>query len=106
MTEHTGEAGPHIVLAASAACGVAVSSCRRARRGQTVGSVPTGPLCVAFVQECLSVQPFDMVKTRFQLSASNNPSVLGGLRALITEGGFLRMYRSATALKSTPAPRS
>mmetsp|Transcript_69254 Transcript_69254/g.150727 ORF Transcript_69254/g.150727 Transcript_69254/m.150727 type:complete len:315 (+) Transcript_69254:71-1015(+) len=43
--------------------------------------------------EVLAVQPLDAVKTRFQLQAGSNPSVLRGLVELVREGGILRLYR-------------
>jgi len=45
--------------------------------------------------ECLAVQPFDNVKTRFQLQTAAGPSqsVAQGIRSLIAEGGVGRLYR-------------
>lgn len=43
--------------------------------------------------ESLAVQPLDMIKTRFQLSTSTNPSMLSAFRGLLAEGGLPRLYR-------------
>jgi len=48
---------------------------------------------VGGVAECVAVQPFDMLKTRFQLSPVPNPSIWSSLQAVVKEGGFLRLYR-------------
>jgi len=48
---------------------------------------------ISGIVETLVVQPLDMVKTRFQLNEGKNVSVVGGLRAVIQEGGFVRFYR-------------
>lgn len=43
--------------------------------------------------EAVAVQPLDMIKTRFQLSAGHNPTLLQALRELLAEGGIPRLYR-------------
>lgn len=48
---------------------------------------------VGGVAECIAVQPFDMLKTRFQLSTVPNPSIVSSLRAIVQEAGFFRLYR-------------
>ena len=56
-------------------------------------------LCGALsgIAECVSVQPFDMIKTRHQLNTGGNPSVLTTLRELLKEGGIPRLYRGMLA---------
>lgn len=62
---------------------------------------------VAGVVEAIVVQPFDMVKTRFQLSSVQNPSVPRALQQLVQEGGVARLYRGCSPeLASTVAARS
>lgn len=57
--------------------------------------------------EAVCVQPFDIVKTRFQLNAGGNRSILGELRALVQEGGVARLYRGCEPeLASNMAARS
>ena len=60
---------------------------------------------VGGVAECLAVQPFDMLKTRFQLSTVPNPSVWSSLKAVVAEGGFMRLYRGILP-EAGPCPRS
>lgn len=43
--------------------------------------------------ECLAVQPFDLIKTRFQINQEKNPSVFNALKSIYNEGGILRFYR-------------
>lgn len=45
------------------------------------------------VAEAVTVQPLDMVKTRFQLSTGVNPSMASAARAIMQEGGVMRFYR-------------
>lgn len=45
------------------------------------------------INECIVVQPIDMVKTRFQLNHEPNLSILHSMRTIYSEGGFLRFYR-------------
>ena len=52
---------------------------------------------LAGAMEAISVQPFDMVKTRHQLNHGANESVIGSLRSLYNEGGLSRFYRGMTA---------
>jgi len=47
----------------------------------------------AGVAEALAVQPFDMLKTRFQLHSGKNPSMFQAVRQVLAEGGILRLYR-------------
>jgi solute carrier family 25 2-oxodicarboxylate transporter 21 len=48
---------------------------------------------VAGVVEALVVQPLEIVKVRFQLNSGRNPSILTSARAIVAEGGALRLYR-------------
>lgn len=43
--------------------------------------------------ETLATQPFDMIKTRFQLNPGTNPSMLRMMQSLVAEGGVGRLYR-------------
>ena len=44
--------------------------------------------------ECLTVQPFDITKTRMQLADSSaRPTVAAALCGLVREGGVARLYR-------------
>ena len=52
------------------------------------------------------VQPLDMLKTRFQLSETRNPSVLDGLRKIVREEGFLRLYRGILPEMTGMIPKS
>lgn len=45
--------------------------------------------------ECVVVQPFDMVKTRHQLSCKRGLTVTGSFRDVYREGGVARFYRGA-----------
>lgn len=57
--------------------------------------------------EAILVQPFDMVKTRFQLYGGKNPSIARELMNLVQEGGVGRLYRGCVPeLASTMAARS
>jgi hypothetical protein len=47
--------------------------------------------------EALSVQPFDMIKTRQQLNRINNETLIQTMRKIYQEGGFKRFYRGMTA---------
>lgn len=49
------------------------------------------------IAEALSVQPFDMIKTRHQLNTNSNPSILATLQELLKEGGIPRLYRGMLA---------
>lgn len=40
--------------------------------------------------ECLVVQPFDLVKTRYQLNPGMNAGIFSTLAGLVREGGVLR----------------
>lgn len=48
---------------------------------------------VMISKETLTVQPLDMVKTRFHLNEGKNGNVFMALRSIVKEGGFLRFYR-------------
>lgn len=48
---------------------------------------------VAGIVEAVSVQPFDMVKTRNQLTSSISPSLYRSFAEVYSEGGLLRFYR-------------
>lgn len=48
---------------------------------------------VAGAVEALAVQPLDMIKTRFQLNAGANPTLVAAVRQLVAEGGVRRLYR-------------
>ena len=43
--------------------------------------------------EAAVVHPLDMIKTRHQLNAQRNESIVATARGLIREGGFPRLYR-------------
>lgn len=59
---------------------------------------------VGGLAEALVVQPFDMLKSRYQLNASSrNPSVLAGLREVYREGGVLRFYRGMLPVRRARA---
>lgn len=45
------------------------------------------------VAEAVTVQPFDMIKTRFQLNPDANPSIIVAMRNIVKEGGVMRLYR-------------
>lgn len=61
---------------------------------------------VGGVAECVAVQPFDMLKTRFQLSPVPNPSIWSSLQAVVKEGGFLRLYRGILPEAAGMMPKS
>lgn len=58
------------------------------------------------VAEAITVQPFDMVKTRHQLNSGHNESILRTLKSLYKEGGILRFYRGMTAELFGMVPKS
>lgn len=58
------------------------------------------------VAEAICVQPLDMIKTRFQLNADKNPSILQALRSILAEGGPLRFYRGILPELAGMIPRS
>ena len=45
---------------------------------------------LAGAMECVVVQPFDLVKTRFQLNPGANAGISTTLANLVREGGFRR----------------
>eukprot|EP00457_Paulinella_chromatophora_P012437 gb/GEZN01012646.1/.p1 GENE.gb/GEZN01012646.1/~~gb/GEZN01012646.1/.p1 ORF type:complete len:318 (+),score=29.65 gb/GEZN01012646.1/:42-995(+) len=47
----------------------------------------------AGLMEALAIQPFDMIKTRFQLNSGKNPSIWSAAGTIFREGGVLRFYR-------------
>jgi len=61
---------------------------------------------VGGVAECIAVQPFDMVKTRFQLNEKKNTSVVIAIRSLLQEGGFFRLYRGILPELAGMIPKS
>mmetsp|Transcript_1792 Transcript_1792/g.2535 ORF Transcript_1792/g.2535 Transcript_1792/m.2535 type:complete len:284 (+) Transcript_1792:179-1030(+) len=60
----------------------------------------------AGVVECVVVQPFDIVKTRFHLNSGVNVSVPAAIRSLVKEGGALRLYRGLLPELAGGMPRS
>jgi solute carrier family 25 2-oxodicarboxylate transporter 21 len=56
--------------------------------------------------EGVTVQPFDMVKTRFQLNEKANLGVLQTMRNIYIEGGVARFYRGMTAELVGMVPKS
>ncbi len=58
------------------------------------------------IAECIIVQPFDFLKTRYQLSTTPNPPILTGLRRVIHEGGFFRLYRGILPELAGMIPKS
>jgi len=64
----------------------------------------TGALAGAV--ECLVVQPFDLVKTRYQLNPGMNAGIFSTLAGLVREGGVLRLYRGLLPEVAGGMPRS
>eukprot|EP00931_Biecheleriopsis_adriatica_P105601 TRINITY_DN80160_c0_g1_i1.p1 TRINITY_DN80160_c0_g1~~TRINITY_DN80160_c0_g1_i1.p1 ORF type:complete len:303 (-),score=65.15 TRINITY_DN80160_c0_g1_i1:155-1063(-) len=59
------------------------------------------------IVECAAVQPFDLLKTRFQQnSAGPNASVLQALRDIYHEGGVSRFYRGILPELTSMVPKS
>lgn len=58
------------------------------------------------VVEAICVQPFDIVKTRFQLNTQTNQSIRGAISGLLAEGGVLRLYRGILPEMSGMIPKS
>eukprot|EP00658_Telonema_sp_P-2_P019655 TRINITY_DN17756_c0_g1_i3.p1 TRINITY_DN17756_c0_g1~~TRINITY_DN17756_c0_g1_i3.p1 ORF type:complete len:298 (+),score=69.28 TRINITY_DN17756_c0_g1_i3:238-1131(+) len=56
--------------------------------------------------ECVVVQPFDMVKTRHQLSADKAPTIIGSFREIYNEGGVSRFYRGALPEMAGMVPKT
>jgi len=56
--------------------------------------------------ECLVVQPFDMLKTRFQLMPGNTPSLAVAFRDIYREGGVMRFYRGMLPEMSSMVPKN
>jgi solute carrier family 25 2-oxodicarboxylate transporter 21 len=48
---------------------------------------------IAGVVEAITIQPLEFIKVRFQLNTGANGSILRGVRDVIAEGGFFRLYR-------------
>jgi len=48
---------------------------------------------ISGIVETIVVQPFDMIKTRFQLNEGKNTNVFRAFFSIIKEGGMLRFYR-------------
>ena len=49
------------------------------------------------IAEAVSVQPFDMIKTRYQLNEGVNKGVMETLLGIVRQEGVLRLYRGMTA---------
>lgn len=57
---------------------------------------------VAGFAECVAVQPFDMMKTRFHLNeGAANPSLYRAMGDVYREGGIMRFYRGRSAFLFT-----
>jgi len=61
---------------------------------------------LAGIVEAICVQPFDMVKTRFHLNQSKNPSVVTAFKNIYKEGGILRFYRGVLPEMVGMVPKS
>ena len=62
---------------------------------------------VSGIVECLTVQPFDMAKTRLHLmSPGTRPSLIGALSGLVAEGGVFRLYRGILPELTAMTPKS
>ena len=61
---------------------------------------------VGGLAEGLAVQPLDMVKTRFQISSTPNPSIVTALTTVVREEGFLRLYRGILPELTSLVPKS
>lgn len=61
---------------------------------------------IAGAMEVCVVQPFDMVKTRFQLSQVPSTSLLAAFRGVLAEGGFIRLYRGIAPELLSGIPKS
>lgn len=48
---------------------------------------------ISGVAEAVTVQPFDMIKTRFQLNPGANTTIMVAMREVMKEGGVMRFYR-------------
>lgn len=61
---------------------------------------------VAGAMEVCVVQPFDMLKTRFQLSQGPSSTLLAAFRSVLAEGGFIRLYRGIAPEILSGVPKS
>lgn len=61
---------------------------------------------ISGLAEGIAVQPFDMVKTRFQLNEKANLGVIQTMRNIYIEGGYARFYRGMTAELVGMVPKS
>jgi solute carrier family 25 2-oxodicarboxylate transporter 21 len=50
---------------------------------------------VSGVVEGLSIQPLELIKTRFQINAGERMRLLPTVRAILAEGGVAQLYRGA-----------
>ena len=57
------------------------------------------------VAEGLAVQPFDLIKTRCQLSADSNPPLAASMRNIYAEGGIPRFYRGTFPVLASMVPK-
>eukprot|EP00976_Prorocentrum_cordatum_P034621 704028-Prorocentrum_minimum.AAC.1 len=64
----------------------------------------TGALAGAV--ECMIVQPFDIIKTRYQLNPGVNAGIYKTASSLMREGGALRLYRGLLPEVAGGMPRS
>jgi len=64
----------------------------------------TGALAGAV--ECVTVQPLDIVKTRYQLNPGVNVGIYRTVTSLVAEGGVLRLYRGLLPEVTGGMPRS
>lgn len=53
---------------------------------------------VSGLAEALSVQPFDMIKTRHHLNQERHETIIETMKQVYREGGFLRFYRGTHRL--------
>eukprot|EP01129_Flabellula_baltica_P013680 TRINITY_DN6401_c0_g1_i1.p1 TRINITY_DN6401_c0_g1~~TRINITY_DN6401_c0_g1_i1.p1 ORF type:complete len:287 (-),score=34.50 TRINITY_DN6401_c0_g1_i1:195-1055(-) len=61
---------------------------------------------VGGIAECIVVQPFDFIKTRFQLNPHPNPTVYKAFIKIMEEGGFSRFYRGVFPELAGMIPKS
>lgn len=62
---------------------------------------------VAGLAECIVCQPFDFLKTRFQLnSTQTNPSLIRAFRDVLFNEGFFKFYRGASAEMLSIMPKN
>ncbi len=61
---------------------------------------------MAGIIEGVTVQPLEMIKTRFQINTGQRMRVLQTIREVIKEGGVMRLYRGALPEIVGIVPRS